>query len=118
MKQGWVITMAATGLLLAAAPAWAHARLTAAVPAADSTGISPKEITLTFNEAIKLVDCKLTGADGKDVAGVGVPKAEGKALKIPVTATLPGGKYTVNYRIAGDDGHAMNGTMSFTVANP
>ncbi len=118
MKQGWMIAGVMAGLLSVNAPAWAHARRVSAMPAADSTGAAPKDITLTFNEAIKLINCKMTGADGKDVAGVGAPAADGKSLKIPVTGTLAAGKYTVSYRIAGDDGHPMDGTYTFTVASP
>ena len=118
MKQGWAIAVVAAGLLSVSAPAWAHARRVSAVPAADSSGAAPQEIILTFNEGIKLIACKMTGADGKDVTGVGAPLAEGKSLKIPVTAPLVAGKYTVSYRIAGDDGHAMDGTYTFTVAAP
>lgn len=118
MKQGWIIAGVMAGLLSMNAPAWAHARRVWAIPVAGSTGAAPKEITLTFNEAIKLIGCKMTGTDGKDVGGVGAPAAVGKDLKIPVTGTLAAGKYTVSYRIVGDDGHPMDGTYTFTVAAP
>ncbi len=102
-------------LVLGAAPAWAHAKLLTAVPAANSTlTVAPAEIALTFNENIKLIACTVADKDGKDVSSVGPARAEGAALRIPVKALAPG-QYAVNYRIAGDDGHVVNASMMFTI---
>ena len=102
------------GLLLSGNAALAHARLTLAVPAADSVvAAAPATIALTFNEAVMLITCKVVDAQGREVGGPAM--ADGKTLRVPLKTGLGVGRYTVNYRVAGDDGHAMNGTMSFSV---
>ena len=102
-------------IALGATPAWAHAKLLSTVPAANSfVTAAPTEIALTFNEKIKLITSTVADKDGKDVTSVGPARADGTSLRIPVAALRPG-QYTVNYRITGDDGHVINGAMTFSV---
>ena len=106
--------MAVAMILLWGGSAWAHARLTLAVPAADSViAAGPAMVSLTFNEAVMVIACKVIDAAGQEVGGPA--KAEGKTVQVQLKAGLGPGHYTVNYRVAGDDGHAMNGALSFTV---
>lgn len=113
MARILVILAAAFGLL-PGANAWAHARLTMAVPAADSVVASaPAAVALTFNEPVMLIVCRVLGPDGNEVGGNA--KARGLTLEVPLKAGLGAGRYTVNYRVAGDDGHAMAGSISFSV---
>ncbi len=118
-KTSLVIAILAGLVALGPTPAWAHARLLSAVPAANSAvADSPAEIVLTFNEAVKSIAFKVVDKDGKDVAGIGAVRADGMALHVPVTGALPHGQYTATYRIAGGDGHAVNGTLTFTIGTP
>lgn len=110
---GWAAVMAG--------PAWAHARLLTAIPAASSVvAETPSEIALTFNEAIKVIVVKVVDKDGKEISSVGAALADGATVRIPVAGPWAQGQYTVSYRIVGPDGHAVNGstTFSITAAKP
>ena len=100
---------------MAASEALAHAKLLSSLPAKDAEGASPAEIVLTFSEAITPAVVTLAGEDGHEVKAVGAPRADGAALHVPVTAKLNPGRYTLTYRIAGADTHAVNGTLTFIV---
>ena len=109
--------------VLLAAPAReaaAHPRLVKAVPAADSrAAVAPKEIALTFNEALTLALSRITLTDGKQQvialdtlrAGPGDPKT----LMAKVTDPLVPGRYTVKWQAAGADGHPMRGELTFVI---
>ena len=112
-------------LLLAAivaTPAYAffHAILRSAVPAAGATvAESPRELRLTFSEAIELPFTRITVlAGGRDTVVMGRAAHDSSANQIvvvPVTSALKPGSYTVKYRVAGHDGHPMGGSYVFTV---
>lgn len=100
---------------LGTSSAWAHAKLASAVPPANGVvEVAPSEIALTFNEDVQLVVCKVVDKSGVVVSGSAPARSEGATLHIPVTA-LAAGQYTVSYRITGDDGHTVNGSMAFSV---
>ncbi len=102
-----------------AGPAWAHARLLTALPAARSVvADTPTEIALTFNEAVKLIVLKVVDKDGKEIPGLGAALTDGATLRIPVAGPWAPGHYTVSYRIAGPDGHAVNGSTTFSITSP
>jgi methionine-rich copper-binding protein CopC len=109
-----------TGLiaLVVAHSALAHAKLLSSMPAKDAAGASPTEIVLTFSEAVTPASVTLADQDGHEVKSLGAARAEGAALHVPVTAKLMPGRYTLSYRIAGADTHAVNGALTFVVANP
>ena len=101
---------------LGCAPARAHARLVSANPAVGSiVADSPAEIALTFSEAVKPIVFKIADKDGKDISGGRTARIDGMTLHIPVAMSLAQGQYTVSYRIAGDDGHVVTGSMTFSV---
>jgi len=99
--------------------AWAvHTVLVKATPAVDGTvSTAPTDLTLWFNERpdLSLSNLRLRAADSSMVE-LGAVKAgtDSTALTVPVRGTLKAGKYTVLYRTAGDDGHVMRGSYSFT----
>ncbi|HET7040399.1 MAG TPA: copper resistance CopC family protein [Gemmatimonadales bacterium] len=99
--------------------AWAlHTVLVKATPAVDGTvKAAPTDLTLWFNERpdLSLSNIRLRGPDSALVE-LGAVKAgtDSTALAAPVRGTLKPGKYTVLYRTAGDDGHVMRGSYSFT----
>lgn len=112
------IALAALPLRLAAHPA-----LVRSVPAKDATLVAaPAELRLTFNEAVELA---LTSVTLEDSHGTAVPigklarSADSTRVVIAVIATtLSNGRYTVKWRAAGKDGHAVRGQYSFVVAVP
>ena len=107
---------------LVATPAYAlfHAILRSSMPAAGTTvAESPRELRLTFSEAIELPFARITVlAGGRDTVVTGRIAHDSSANQIvvvPVTSALKPGSYTVKYRVAGHDGHPMSGSYVFTV---
>lgn len=100
---------------IAASDALAHAKLLSSLPAKDAEGAAPAEIVLTFSEAVTPAVVTLAGEDGREIKAVGTPRADGATLHVPVTSKLAPGRYTLSYRIAGADTHAVNGTLTFVV---
>ncbi|HJV01582.1 MAG TPA: copper homeostasis periplasmic binding protein CopC [Burkholderiaceae bacterium] len=115
----FLITVAMAAATLASPYAAAHASLKSSTPAAGATvEASPGEVTLTFNEKIEPAFSSVTVADGqgKNVAtGKAMVDASNPAvlrLAVPALAT---GTYTVNWAVAGHDGHRRKGEFKFSV---
>jgi methionine-rich copper-binding protein CopC len=98
----------------------AHARLITAGPAPGaSVATAPKDIRITFSEAVTL---GFTGADVVNAAGekqetgsASLDPKNPKRLIVPLSAALKPGKYTVNWHAVGDDTHRTEGHYSFDV---
>ena len=106
--------------LTAVAPAAsAHATLLFTSPAADAAvPVSPKAITLTFDEPVTLAGppVTLTGADGNKI-GVG-PARQSRGRSVvtaPVTAQLGDGVYTVAWQVISADGDPVGSSFIFAV---
>jgi hypothetical protein len=112
---GW----AATATVLAG-PAFAfHNHLTKSTPAADEQlTAAPKTVRLWFSEKVepKFSSITLMRADSTKIE---TPKPvatdDPKSISTEIPVPLTPGKYLVRWRTAGDDGHAVRGTFSFTV---
>ncbi|MGA4727518.1 copper resistance CopC family protein [Micromonospora taraxaci] len=107
-------------LLVAAGPAWAHNSLRAATPVQQSTVTSaPTEIVLEFMSRLDptFTTIVLTDAAKRKVV-TGEPVVTGAKSTVQVTDTLPNGTYTVAYRVVSADGHPVQGSYPFTVADP
>lgn len=119
MKCALSLAMAFVSLVLLQAPAFAHADLKTAAPAAGSTVAKVKEIRLGFSEG---VNPKFSGIDLKDQNGEKVaigpaaldPKST-KELVVEVSEKLPAGSYTVEWHAVSDDTHRIKGQYSFKV---
>ena len=99
--------------------AWAlHTVLVKATPAIDGiVKTAPVDLTLWFNERPDLTLSNLRPrAPVSTLVEQGAVKAgtDSTAITVPVRGTMKPGKYTVLYRTAGDDGHVMRGSYSFT----
>ncbi len=114
------LVLAGLGLLAVSAPAFAHAHLKAATPAAGSTVATPlTELDLKFSEglSLKFTGVTLTGpakaavATGDAALGAG----DDTTLVVPVSDTLAAGSYTVAWHALSTDGHKTSGTYKFTV---
>ena len=109
----------AGGLLLAASQANAHAAFVSAMPAANSTGAAPKQVTIHLSEGLskKLSGFELMKADGSKVpVTTSVSPKDHKTLVGSVSGNLAPGTYMVMWHaVAADDGHRSKGDFNFTV---
>src|SRR5690348_11777957 len=111
---------ACVALLVGAAPAFAHTRLESSNPADGSTLDSiPDTISLTFNEAVQseFATLKVVGPDGAEYQTGAVSAANGQ-VSTAVSPLGPAGAYQVGYRVVSDDGHPVQGKISFTLTRP
>ncbi|GAA2528401.1 copper resistance CopC family protein [Pilimelia columellifera] len=114
---------AAAALLVAlapAAPAAAHNQLLSAVPAKNATVTkAPKAIDLVFLEEpdAGFTTVLLTDA-AQQQTPLGPPTVRGTKATVAVTGQLANGVYQVAYRVVSIDGHPVQGSFRFTVADP
>jgi copper resistance protein C len=104
-------------LLSMAGAAWAHTHLEASVPANASTvAKAPAEIILTFSDAARVTAVTITkdGEREQKIAKLPTEMATRIAIAVP---KLADGQYIVDWRVAGKDGHVMNGKFRFTVGS-
>ncbi|WP_444947613.1 copper resistance CopC family protein [Micromonospora ureilytica] len=107
-------------VLIPASPAWAHNSLKTATPARDATVPSaPTEVTLEFMQRLDPTFTTIVLSDAaKRKLPTGEPVVTGAKSTVQVTDTLPNGTYTVAYRVVSADGHPVQGSYPFTVADP
>ncbi|MGC5032859.1 copper resistance CopC family protein [Micromonospora sp. DT229] len=113
--------LAATALLVApATPAHAHNVLRKATPAQDAELTkAPKKITLDFLQKLNPAFTTITLSDAdKQPVATSEPEVEGTKGTVTIDSTLPNGVYTVAYRVVSSDGHPVQGSYKFTVADP
>lgn len=114
-------TLAAVAMLLVpAAPAAAHNTLKAATPARDARlTAAPTRITLEFMQKL---DPAFTTIALSDATHRRIPASEptvtGVAGTVTIDEPLANGTYTVAYRVVSADGHPVQGSYRFTVADP
>jgi methionine-rich copper-binding protein CopC len=101
-------------MLLAASPAFAHAKLTGSDPAANSNVKSPSMIKLSFSETLEpaFSTATLTDGAGKNVP---VPRSVGGATITLLPMGLKPGAYKVNWQAVGHDTHKLSGSFGFKV---
>ncbi|MEU8001454.1 copper resistance CopC family protein [Catellatospora sp. NPDC049111] len=111
--------VATVALLLSPSPARAHDNPAVAVPAHGSVITSaPKQITLTFVEALKksYVTVAVSGPGG-DTFQNALPVVDDRVITQAVKPmTL--GDYFVVYQVIASDGHPITGRVQFTIAKP
>ena len=106
------------GLALSIAPAFAfaHSKSEATTPADGATVTEVPELSMRFDDPMRIISVTLTSPDG-DVeiereTGMD-PATEFRAL--PLEQLAPG-SYRFDWRGMASDGHPMQGSFSFTVA--
>jgi len=107
-------------LALSTAPASAHSELVSSNPADGATLTAlPPAVVLTFAEPAnpRFLKIAATGPDGQSIAA-GAPVAAGTSVCQPLTAASASGRYTVAYRVVSQDGHPVQGSVSFTATMP
>jgi hypothetical protein len=113
---------ASTGLcaaLLAAGPAFGHAKFLGSDPAADARlAQPPASLTLRFNEAVRLALLTLKTA-GHDVpVSIDRAAAPTSSVTVPLPPLAPG-RYAVHWSVlTADDGHAVSGDYLFVIGPP
>ncbi|MDG4782383.1 copper resistance protein CopC [Micromonospora sp. WMMD961] len=120
VRLGAAVLAVVVALLLPASPAWAHNTLRSATPVQESTLASaPTEIVLEFVERLDptFTTIVLTDAAKRKVP-TGDPVVGGAKGSVQLTEALPNGTYTVAYRVVSTDGHPVQGSYPFTVADP
>ena len=91
----------------------AHTHLVGSIPA-DHAQLAtvPKEVVLTFAEAVEMTAASLESADGK--TALKPPEGNTKEVHIALPA-VSAGHYRLQWRATSDDGHVMSGALSFEV---
>ncbi|MBO0596714.1 copper resistance protein CopC [Nesterenkonia sp. E16_7] len=125
-RAGRITALSATAALglavtTMAAPAWAHDSLIASSPEADAVlQESPEEITLEFSGGGLTTGDSITNVivvtDEGGENWEGETEVEGATLSTELAEELPGGDYTVAYRVVYSDGHAEEQSFGFEVA--
>ncbi|WP_017671943.1 copper homeostasis periplasmic binding protein CopC [Blastomonas sp. AAP53] len=107
--------------------AMAHTRVVASTPAQGTTVAKPKQVKLTFSEALLpptvATSIVMTAMPGVKNHGEMVIRnftsswSDGnKTLTLMLRQPLRAGSYDVRWQAAGADGHRMTGKVSFTVS--
>jgi methionine-rich copper-binding protein CopC len=96
--------------------AMAHSPLDATTPANEATVAEmPTEVLMDFKGDIRLTRVTITHADTHSMdMDLGEQTAFTQEFALPMH-DMGAGVYVVEWRGLGDDGHALNGTFSFTV---
>ncbi len=107
-------------LLLLVATLWsplgasAHDVLSRTDPAAGATvSVTPDRVSLTFTEAPLSIGTQVVVTGPGGPVQVGSPTVSGTVVSQALSPSVPGGDYTVAYRVTSDDGHPVTGTFSF-----
>lgn len=113
-----LFTAVLLGMLVLQAPvAMAHTKLSSSNPAEGAVVSEPlQEIVLTFNTEIEpLSTFTLKDEGGNEVAGIGV-SVQGTEMTGLLEQAAGNGRYTVEWKIVGRDGHPIQGELGFEVA--
>ena len=114
-------TVAVLAILVSTAgPAFAHAVLLRTDPAPQTTvKTSPAAVKLDFSEAVEVAfgAIRVFDVDGKRVDKGKITTADSRR-EVIVPASLPGGTYTVTWRVVSADGHPVHGGFQFYVGAP
>ncbi|MEU9512353.1 copper resistance protein CopC [Micromonospora sp. NPDC048169] len=107
-------------LLVPATPAAAHNSLQEATPARDARLTSaPTQVTLRFMQRLNPAFTTITLSDaGRRAVPTGAPAVDGVTGTVTIDEPLVNGTYTVAYRVVSRDGHPVQGSYRFTVADP
>jgi methionine-rich copper-binding protein CopC len=109
--------LAAIALSAAGTAGWAHSKAETTIPADGTTVAEVEEILIRFDEPMRVTAIALMGPGGDlDIARETDldPTTEFRAIP---PAAMPAGAYQVEWRGLSADGHPMQGTFGFTVAD-
>lgn len=103
-----------------ATPAFAHAHLKQAVPAAGATvSTGPSQLRLSFTEGVELAFSRvaIAMADGMAIKSsrIALAPADPSTILVTLAAPLQPGHYKVTWHVLSDDSHKTQGHYGFTV---
>lgn len=111
--------LALVGLLLAAAPASAHASLVSTDPTEGQVlAAAPDEATFTFDEPVRLQSggVRVFDATGREL------DSDARSVDTRLVVDLPDGMdegtFVVAWRVVSNDGHPIGGALTFSVGTP
>jgi copper transport protein len=114
-----VVALAALGLVLPAAPAFAHAQLLSTEPLNGTAAPdAPRQVLLRFSEPVQVSQAgvRVFDADAERVTTETARHPKGKseevALRLP---SLANGNYVVTWRVTSADSHPIHGAFTFRV---
>lgn len=114
-RLGIALSLVAFLCLLAAAPQ-AHSKLKRTAPAANAVlQAPPASVQVWFSEVPDLAVSKLEIKGPSDKVKLVDAHVVEKSLMAGVQGEMTDGVYTVQWQMAGDDGHVQKGKFSFTV---
>ncbi|MFE2615425.1 copper resistance protein CopC [Micromonospora chalcea] len=107
-------------LLVPATPAAAHNSLQEATPARDARlTTAPTQVTLRFMQRLNPAFTTITLRDAAErPVPASAPAVDGATGTVTIEEPLGNGTYTVAYRVVSRDGHPVQGSYRFTVADP
>jgi copper resistance protein C len=97
----------------------AHLDVVKTMPADKSTvADAPSRVQIWFSQqpSSRVSRLEMKGPGGDVPLGEVEINREDRSIGAPVAGTLARGSYEVSWRTAGDDGHVMRGTFTFTLA--
>ncbi|WP_030268481.1 copper resistance CopC family protein [Micromonospora globosa] len=116
-----LLAAALTALLLVpATPAAAHNSLQEATPARDARlTAAPTQVTLRFLQGLNPSFTTITVSDAAQrTVPTSAPAVDGATGTVTIDEPLGNGTYTVAYRVVSRDGHPVQGSYRFTMADP
>lgn len=119
MRALVVLLLAVAAVCALALPALGHARLVGTAPADGATvSEAPTEVRLEFNEPVEADFGQLqVRAPDDERVDAGMPDSEGPVVRVELEPLTVAGTYTVSWRVISADGHPVEGTFSFDVAD-
>lgn len=119
----WVAALLSlAAMTIASSPASAHAYLESSIPAENAQlSAIPSQVSLTFGDNVEAEFTKVTLSVGADAPATLATSIEDGTVTIPIPGSVewqPAGStapWTITYRTVADDGHPVEGTVSFTV---
>lgn len=102
----------------------AHSKVVSSDPA-DGAKLeqAPAKVTIIFNDELQsegasvvVTDANGTVVDQGD-GGVDLSDTERKTMSVSLKDGLGAGSYTVTWKVVGDDGHEVSGTIGFAVGD-
>ena len=116
MRFSILIAAGIVGVLSTSAPAYAHTDMTDSTPAASANVRIPiADVSVTFTEPIGTgpATVNVRGPEGTNLAE-GKPRTSGNQVVQPIAELIAKGRYRVDYRVVGLDGHPVTGSYTFT----
>lgn len=98
-----------------------HTRLLTSAPAKDTVlTLAPTTLALTFSEKVELPTTRIVLLDAAQRSVplgpvTRTPDVKESPVVARITAPLVPGAYTVQWTVAGADGHAVKGSFGFTL---